>query len=554
MDHGTAADAHSVVSVIQPAIILLGLGILAALGAKMCRLNPIVGYIAVGLALAFAGQSAMFDGPVVAALAEAGIMFLLFNLGLHFSISRIREEAANIFGFGTLQMIIAGGGFTGLGLLAGLPPMAAVLGGCALGLSSTAVVIGVIRTREQEDCPVGRAAQSILIFQDIAAIMLLVVAGSLGTGEALGGSLAIAALKAAASLAVAVLFARYLTEPLFRIITRIDSSEVLTASALFLALAAGWLTGMIGLSLTLGAFLGGVALADSRYRLLVQTEIEAFRGLFLGFFFMTVGLSLDPDVVAGQWHWILAAALSLVALKCTFNILAGLTNRWSVPGSVQLGFLLGQGSEFALVLFSLPAVSALYGSDALAIAVSAIAVSLALTPPISNLGRTIAGKLRQGPADSKLSGDDAPILILNLAETGRRVADILGESDVAYMAIESDRERFETALADGYPVHFVPIGDPRSWQVIGVAKRLAVVVTQGNMDKVREISPLIRDHAPGLVRIIAVDGMDHPPELDDDQAIMVDVADTDGADRLADEVLGVLGKQRRLEIWDAEAA
>ncbi|NMW30533.1 potassium transporter KefB [Altererythrobacter sp. RZ02] len=551
MVHGSAADAHSVVSVIQPAIILLGLGILAALGAKICRLNPIVGYIAVGLALAFAGQSELFDGPVVEALAEAGIMFLLFNLGLHFSIARIREEAANIFGFGTLQMLIAGGGFTALGLLFGLPPIAAILGGFAMGLSSTAVVIGVIREREQEDCPVGRAAQSILIFQDIAAIMLLVVAGSLGSGEALGGALAIAAAKAVAAFAVAVLFARYLTEPLFRIITRIDSSEVLTASALFLALAAGWLTGMIGLSLTLGAFLGGVALADSRYRLLVQTEIEAFRGLFLGFFFMTVGLSLDPEVVSGQWYLILAAAAALVTLKCTFNILAGLANRWSVPGSTQLGFLLGQGSEFALVLFSMPAVAALFGSEALAIVVSAIAVSLALTPAISTLGRKLAGKLRQGPPDQKLAGDDAPILILNLAETGRRVADILEEEGISYMAIESNRERFEIALADGYPVHFAPVGDPRSWQAIGVAKRLAVVVTQGNMDRVREISPLIRDHAPDLMRIIAVDGMEEPPDLADDMAVMVDVSDVDGADHLADEILEMLGIERRMKPSDA---
>lgn len=553
MVHGSAADAHSVVSVIQPAIILLGLGILAALGAKICRLNPIVGYIAVGLALAFAGQSELFDGPVVEALAEAGIMFLLFNLGLHFSIARIREEAANIFGFGTLQMLIAGGGFTALGLLFGLPPIAAILGGFAMGLSSTAVVIGVIREREQEDCPVGRAAQSILIFQDIAAIMLLVVAGSLGSGEALGGALAIAAAKAVAAFAVAVLFARYLTEPLFRIITRIDSSEVLTASALFLALAAGWLTGMIGLSLTLGAFLGGVALADSRYRLLVQTEIEAFRGLFLGFFFMTVGLSLDPDVVSGQWYLILAAAAALVTLKCTFNILAGLANRWSVPGSTQLGFLLGQGSEFALVLFSMPAVAALFGSEALAIVVSAIAVSLALTPAISTLGRKLAGKLRQGPPDQKLAGDDAPILILNLAETGRRVADILEEEGISYMAIESNRERFEIALADGYPVHFAPVGDPRSWQAIGVAKRLAVVVTQGNMDRVREISPLIRDHAPDLMRIIAVDGMEEPPDLADDMAVMVDVSDVDGADHLADEILEMLGIERRMKPSEVSA-
>lgn len=179
-----------------------------------------------------------------------------------------------------------------------------------------------------------------------------------------------------------------------------------------------------------------------------------------------------------------------------------------------------------------------------------IAVSLALTPAISTLGRKLAGKLRQGPPDQKLAGDDAPILTLNLAETGCRVADILEEEEVSYMAIESNRERFETALAEGYPVHFAPVGDPRSWQAIGVAKRLAVVVTLGNMDRVREISPLIRDHAPDLMRIIAVDGMEEPPDLDDDMAVMVDVSDADGADHLADEVLEMLGIERRMKPSD----
>ena len=551
MVHETAAGAHSVLEVIQPAIILLGLGIIAALGAKICRLNPIVGYIVLGLGLSFAGYAQMFDGSVVEALAEAGVMFLLFNLGLHFSIARIREEAPNIFGFGTLQMLIAGGGFTALGLLFGLPPIAAILGGFAMGLSSTAVVIGVIKERDQEDCPVGRAAQSILIFQDIAAIMLLVVAGSLGTGEALGVSLGFALLKAIAAFGVAVLFARYLTEPLFRIVTRIDSSEVLTATALFLALAAGWVTGLIGLSLTLGAFLGGVAMADSRYRLLVQTEIEAFRGLFLGFFFMTVGLSLDPDVIRGEWYLILAATLALVSLKCLFNILAGLANRWSVPGSIQLGFLLGQGSEFALVLFSLPAVAALFGTKALAIVVSSIALSLALTPAISNVGRKLAGKLRRGPADDKLAGDNAPILLISMGETGRRVADMLGEAEIEYIAIEYDRERFEQALADGYPVHFAAVGDPRSWQALGVAKRQGVVVSQGSMERVLEIGPLIRDHAPDITRVIGIHGMEDYPEIDDDRTIFIDIAEATGAELMFDEVqilLGLATRNKAIEV------
>ncbi len=535
-----AAGTHGVLDTIQPAIILLGLGILAALAAKMLRLNPIVGYIVLGVILSFAGQAYRFDGALVAALAEAGVMFLLFNLGLHFSLARIREEARNIFGFGALQMGVAGGGVTALGLVFGLPPLAAILGGFAMGLSSTAVVIGVIRERDQEDCPVGRAAQSILIFQDIAAIALLIVAGSLGSGEALGPSLGLAALKAVGAFIVAVLFARYLTEPLFRMVTRADSSEVMTATALFIALAAGWLTGLAGLSLTLGAFLGGMALADSRYRLLVQTEIEAFRGLFLGFFFMTVGLSIEPAVIARSWHWVLIAAGSLVTLKCALNIAAGLVNRWSVPGSVQLGFLLGQGSEFALVLFAIPAVAALLGAELLAIAISAIAVTMALTPAVSELGRTIAGKLRRGPADAKLDGDDADMLIVTLGETGRRIADRLGEEDIAYFAIEHDRTRFEKALADGYPVHFVPGGDPRSWQALGLNKRKGIVVTQGSMDRIREIGPLIREHAPAIERLIAVEGMDEYPDIDDAQTRFFDVNEADGHAQLHDAVIRLL--------------
>ena len=209
-------DAHSVVSTIQPAVMLLGLGIGAALASRAMRLNPIVGYLGLGVGISALGYSQAFSGDLVAALAEAGVMFLLFNLGLHFSLSRIREEAANIFGFGTLQMLIAGGGFALLFWAIGLPTAFAVIGGFAMGLSSTAVVIGLVRERGQDDCPVGRASQSILIFQDIAAIMLLVAAGALGSGGALAPELGAAGLKALAAFGIAVIFARYLTGPLFR--------------------------------------------------------------------------------------------------------------------------------------------------------------------------------------------------------------------------------------------------------------------------------------------------------------------------------------------------
>lgn len=546
-----AGESTQIVETIQPAITLLGLGIGAALISRSVRLNPIVGYLGLGLAIAALGYSDNFSGPVVATMAEAGVMFLLFNLGLHFSLGRIRAEAANIFGFGSLQMLIGGGGFVALFYLIGLPIEFAIIGGFAMGLSSTAVVIGLVRERDQEDCPVGRAAQSILIFQDIAAILLLVAAGALSSGGAIAPALGLAGVKALAAFAIAVLFGRYLTGPLFRLIAKVGSSEVYTATALFIALAAGWATGLAGLSLTLGAFLGGMAVADSRYRIMVQTEIDAFRGLFLSFFFISVGLSIDTAILADNWVLAVVAAAGLIALKCLFNVVAGLANRWSVPGSIQLGFLLGQGSEFALVIFALPAVAALVDPIEprfLPILVTAIAISLAVTPLVSNIGRKLAGKLRRGPADEKLEGDDAPVVIIGLGPAGRAVADALTYNAIPYLAVESVAERFEIALADGYHVHQVNSADPRSWDALGMGKRELVLISTGNLSVSRELAPLIEERLPNITRVIALPG---PAGLEEFAALgmlPVDIKAPRGIEQIVEMVFEALGRTRKLPV------
>lgn len=545
-----AGESSQILETIQPAITLLGLGIGAALVSRACRLSPIVGYLGLGLGLAALGLADDFSGPVVATLAEAGVMFLLFNLGLHFSLGRIKAEAANIFGFGTLQMVVAGGGFTALFLIFGLPTEFAIIGGFALGLSSTAVVIGLVRDRDQEDCPVGRAAQSILIFQDIAAILLLVAAGSLGSGGALAPALGLAGLKALAAFVIAVLFGRYLTGRLFRLIARVGSSEVYTATALFIALAAGWATGMAGLSLTLGAFLGGMAVADSRYRIMVQTEIDAFRGLFLSFFFISVGLSIDPGLLAENWLWVILAAVGMIALKCFFNVIAGLANRWSVPGSIQLGFLLGQGSEFALVIFALPAVAGLVEPRLISIMVTAIAISLAVTPAISNVGRKLAGKLRAGPPDKKLAGDDAPVVIIGLGPAGRAVADALSYNDIGYLAVEPNPERFEIAVADGYHVHQANPADPRSWDAMGMGKREVVVIATNNVGVSRELTPLVQERLPGIARVIALPGPDGLEEFAELGMLPVDVKAPRGEEQIIEMVFQALGRERKLPVND----
>ena len=259
---------------------------------------------------------------MVQSLAELGVVFLLFDVGLHFSPRRVREQAADIFGFGPVQVAFGTLGLGGLALLLGLQPAPALLVGATLALSSTAVVACLIAERHQQNCPVGLTGTAILILQDLAAILILIVAMASGGGQTVLPAIGLAVAKAAASCAVALGLARVAVRPLFALVARTRNEEVFTALALLVALATAWATAQIGLSLTLGAFLGGMVLAETPYRAIVQAEIKPFRGLLLGFFFISVGLSLDRQAVVHNWPAVLLVAMVLMAAKTVLNVLA----------------------------------------------------------------------------------------------------------------------------------------------------------------------------------------------------------------------------------------
>ena len=337
-----------VLHALAPVILLLALSVFAAIASRAVALSPIVGYLVLGIALKASGLALFADSHAVAILAELGVVFLLFDIGLHFSLTHVREQARDIFGFGPVQVVLGTVGLGGLALIAGLEPVSALLVGATLALSSTAVVARIIAERHQQNCPVGLTATAILVFQDVAAIFLLIVAGALQNGGAsVLPAAGLALVKAAAAFGVAVLLARIMVCPLFDLIARARNEELFTAMALLVALAAGWATGYIGLSLTLGAFLGGMIIAETPYRPVIQSEISPFRGLLLGFFFISVGLSLDLDVLRSAWPAVIGVAMVFFIAKVILNAAASLVFRWSVPGSIQLGFLLAQGSEFA---------------------------------------------------------------------------------------------------------------------------------------------------------------------------------------------------------------
>lgn len=503
------ADAHSILEALVPVILLLAFGVVAAVGSRVVGLSPIVGYLLLGLGLSGAGIETMSDSATVATLAELGVVFLLFDIGLHFSLKHLREQSRDIFGFGPVQVLA---GTLGLGLAAllfGLSPLAAFLIGATLALSSTAVVARLIGERHQQNCPVGLTATAILIFQDVAAIFLLIVAGALGSGAALLPAMALALLKAALAFGVAVLLARLVVRPLFDVVARSRNEEVFTAMALLVALATGWATGAIGLSLTLGAFLGGMIISETPYRAVIQSEIKPFRGLLLGFFFISVGLSLDLATLQRDWPWVIVVAALLLAVKVVTNAAASLAFRWSVPGSTQLGFLLAQGSEFAFVVLSLPAVRALVGEQVAAVLIGAVALTLAATPSLAETGRTLAGRMRRRAAriaDPELQPRDvdAPVFIVGMGRIGRTLADALNEFSIGYVAMERDDRRFREAVADGYAVVFGDSSDPRIWEPAALHGRRLSVLTAPAFEVANGVTPMLSSLYPTLKRIAAV--------------------------------------------------
>ncbi len=512
---------HDVLSDLQPAIILLAAGILSVLATKPLKLSPLVGFIAAGVVLGPYGFDVIdHHAPAVALLAELGVVFLLFDIGLHFSIGRVWTARKLMFGMGGLQMAACTVPITlASHYVYGVPPLPALLTGAALALSSTAVVMQLLNETGRRTCPIGESASAILVFQDMAAIFLLILAEALGEGAAqLGPALGAAALKAALAFGAAILISRTLVTPTFRLLSALNNEDVFSAMALLLVLACAGLSALAGLSLTLGAFLAGMMLADSPYRHAVQAEVRPFRSLLLGFFFITVGIGLNLSVLVSEPLSVLGGLALLTILKLGGVLVVARWMNWTWSGATELTFLMAQASEFALVLFAMPSVADAMGADRAALTIVVATASLASAPIIAMAGRRLSRRFAQRRYDlaktsdvllesaaERADGQDAPVAVIGMTPIGRLVADALEATNVPYMATDSTYDRFTKAAADGYPVVFGDMADPRLMEAVGMGDRPGVVVTTKNYEVSSRVSPVIQARYPKLKRFIWVD-------------------------------------------------
>jgi len=494
-----------------PVLILLVVGILAIGVMRPLKMSPIVGYLIAGMLIGAHGFGWIEESSTTRLLAELGVVFLLFDIGLHFSIGHMWDARRDILGLGPMQVILCTGAFTLIALAMGLSTDFAIVIGVTLALSSTAVAAQILADNQQNQCPVAVSATAVLIFQDICAIFLLILAGSMGDSEvALGSVIGIAAIKAIAAFAAAIIIGRFVIGPVFNLIAKSKDHEMFTATALLIVLATAAATAAFGLSLTLGAFLAGMIISETPYRHVVQTEVKPFRGLLLGFFFITVGMTLDVQVILHEWWKIALVAIVLVAIKAILIFLAARTLKIESRSALQMGILLSQGSEFAFVILAIPSIQGALGAEYSSILIIAVAGSMALTPILVNVTQKLARQWAHQDWNKSRSGQEgtgspeASVIIVGMSEVGRRLASALDANDVTYRAVEMNHDCFVDACTNGYKVGFGDATDLRLMDTIKMAHAETVAITFADYNIASQLAPIVIERHPELTLIVAV--------------------------------------------------
>ncbi|MEK1853569.1 MAG: monovalent cation:proton antiporter-2 (CPA2) family protein [Phyllobacterium sp.] len=482
------------------ALALLAGAIIAAPLFKRLGLGTVLGYLAAGLLIGPLANL-ITDGEQVLHFSELGVVFLLFVIGLELKPSRLWTLRHAIFGLGAAQVIVTGAALTGVILVFDLMIwQAAVVTGFGLALSSTAFAMQILEERGETATQHGQTSFAILLFQDLAIVPLLAMIPVLAPDSAQHqadplGQFLIAVICIGAIVAVG----RYLLNPLFRFIANTGAREVMIAAALFVVIGAAVLMQVAGLSMAMGAFIAGVLLAESSYRHELEADIEPFRGVFLGLFFMAVGLSLDLQVILDDWQAILIAVPVFMAIKALVVYTLARLFRSNHNDAIRIAFFLPQGGEFGFVLFSTAAAAGLMSASAASELVAVVTLSMAVMP----LSVALANKFpvnhdADDEIDEDFEGAGADVMMIGFSRYGQIAAQILlaGGSDVT--VIDASADRIRAAGRFGFRIYF---GDGTRKEVLeaaGIRHAKIVAVCTHKKETTDQIVEMIQAEYPDI--------------------------------------------------------
>ena len=496
---------------------------------RLLKLPPMLGYLSVGVLIGPHALGLAADSASVKYLAEFGVVFLMFVIGLEFNLPKLRSMRTLVFGLGMSQvMLTLAGALIGNAFLAwlfirfgdgwGLDWRGAVVLGGAMAMSSTAIVVKLMAERLELESEHGRRVMGVLLFQDLAVVPLLVLIPALGAGTGADGlmaSMGLALVKAAVVLALLLAGGQRVMRWWLTLVARRKSEELFVLNLLLVTLGLAWLTEHAGLSLALGAFLAGMLIAETEYKHQVETDIRPFHDVLLGLFFITIGMKLDWRPILDQWGLVLLLTMGPVLAKAL--LVTALAWLFRAPAGVALrtGLYLAQAGEFGFVLLTLGAQQQLIDPQWVSPVLASMVLSMLATPFLILYSNAIVARLvasdwlmqsvQLTSIAKKSMRTEAHIIIAGFGRSGQNLARILEREGIPYMALDLDPDRVRQAAAAGQSVVFGDAARLQALMAAGLARASAVVVSYHDTPSAMKILQLVREHAPKvpvLVRTI----------------------------------------------------
>ncbi len=499
------------------AVALLGSTVVAVTIFKRLGLGSVLGYLVAGLAIGPYGVGLFTNPAAILHIAELGVVMLLFVIGLEMEPARLWALRKEIFGLGVMQVGTCGALLTGVGVLLGFTPAVAFVAGMGFVLTSTAVVIQVLNERGEISAPAGRRIISILLLEDLAIVPLLMVVALLAPAGALTGnelpywqSIAIGF----GSLAALLIVGHWLLNPLFRLLAAVRAREVMTAAALLVVLGSAMLMQLGGLSMAMGAFLAGVLLSRSSFRHQLEADIEPFRDLLLGLFFLGVGMSLDIELIAENWMLIVASVLAYMTVKALGIYIVARLLRAPHSEGLYRAALMAQGGEFAFVLYAAATGAGVLDEATNAVFTAAVIISMALTPLLIIALRWMPKEqLNSMDGIDRAEGLTGTVLLVGFGRVGQVMSQLMLARGVEVSIIDTDVDMIRDAESFGFKVYY---GDGTRLDVLrtsGAGQAKAIAICVNSQDAVDKIVDLCKEEFPSAALVVRSFDRQHSHKL-----------------------------------------
>ncbi|AVR98701.1 monovalent cation:proton antiporter family protein [Pseudoduganella armeniaca] len=560
-------------SPLELTLLLLGSAVLGVVAFRMLHLPPMLGYLAVGILIGPHALGLAEESHATHSLAEFGVVFLMFSIGLEFSLPKLKAMKGIVFGLGLAQVVltIAATVLFGWVIAQTLPPtikvswQAAFALGGALAMSSTAIVVKMLTERLELESEHGRKIVGILLFQDLAVVPLLILIPALARNpDNLGATLGWAALKAVAVLVLLLFFGHKLMRGWFTVVVKRRSQELFMLNLLLVTLGAAWITERAGLSLALGAFVAGMLISETEYKHQVEEDIKPFRDVLLGLFFITVGMLLNVRVVVENWWLVLVLLIIPVLMK--FALIAGLAKAFGASDGVAMrtGLALAQAGEFGFVLLNVAGGMELVDPFVIQVVLASMVLSMLAAPFLIEQSDRLVLKFSSNEwmmqslnltrIAARTMSTQKHVIVAGFGRSGQSLATLLQEEEIEYHALDLDPTRVQEARSAGANVSYGDAGRRESLVAAGIYRASAVVITYANTPSALKVLHLVHELAPTLPVIVRSHDDTDLHRLKDAGAAEVVPELLEGSLMLASHALVILGVPLRRVVHRVQAA